>query len=297
MPTSTTTTDFDPDFVRAAQDFWHVYYNAIRRVHEQESRALTEPVRDRNLSTTDSKHVVFFEEFCRHRLAQMLGVPVSEVGKRTVRFKPYRSKSFDVCWPLNGEPRVLISVKSMQNAYRNFTNRIEEAFGDSAVLRVYNKPACFGFFFFMVDGPVARGRNEMAPPPARLDARGQAKKTKGAQINLALLEEGGDFFNLGNVAQYRQQATPNARRTNKSERKDVVAAAQKTLLDLVAEKPSSTPTVHYDAMAFVPACIQRIESEDRPSDWKITTSSVDSHLAINTFFSRLVDTAKLRGFV
>jgi hypothetical protein len=289
------TLENDHEFVTAAQDFWHVYYNAIKRVHEQEGRSLTEPVRDRNLSTTDSKHVVFFEEFCRLRLANMLGVPISEVDKRTYRFKPYRSKSFDVCWPLTGEPKILISVKSMQNAYRNFTNRIEEAFGDSAVLRVYNKPACFGFFYFMVDGSVARGRSEMAPPPPRLDARGQAKKTRGAHINLALLEQGGDFFDLTELARYRSSRSSSAPDSGK--RKDVVSAAQQTLLDLVANKPSHNPTVHYDAMAFVPASIQRIATDNKPTDWAISTSQVDPHLSLDKFFARLVDTAKLRGFL
>lgn len=298
------TTQNDQDFVRSAQEFWHVYYNAIKRVHEQEHRALTEPVRDRNLSTTDSKHVVFFEGLCRRQLAKVLDVPESEVGKRTVKFKPYRSKSFDVCWPLTGEPKILISVKSMQNAYRNFTNRIEEAFGDSAVLRVYNKPACFGFFYFMVDGSVARGQSEMAPPPPRIDARGQQKKTKGAQINLALLEQGGDFFDLSDIDRYRSSgataaadSTKKKGKQRKSNRKDVVAAAQQTLLDLVSTKPSKIPTVHYDAMAFVPASIQRVSSNDKPTDWSISASEVDPHLSLETFFSKLRDTAQLRGFV
>lgn len=285
----------DPDFVHAAQDFWHTYYSAIKRVHEQEGRSLTEPVRDRNLCTTDSKHVVFFEELCRLRLAHSIGVPMAEVGKRTIRFKPYRSKSFDVCWPLTGEPKILISVKSMQNAYRNFTNRIEEAFGDSAVLRVYNIPACFGFFYFMVDGVVARGRSEMAKPPPRLDARGQVKQTKGAYINLALLEEGGDFFDLADVNRYRRGAAPAD--TASRNRKDVVAAAQQSLLDLVAAEPSVTPTVHYDAMAFVPAKIQRIAETDRPEDWMIAASPVDPHLSLEVFFAKLVKTAKLRGLI
>ena len=42
-------------------------------------------------------------------------------GPRAVRFRPHRSKKFDVCGPLTGEPKILISIKSMQNAYRNFT--------------------------------------------------------------------------------------------------------------------------------------------------------------------------------
>src|SRR6185295_993169 len=105
----------------------------------------------RNLGTTVSKHIAVFERFWRKQLALALGVPEADVGPRTVRFRDHRSKSFDVCWPLTGEPLILISVKSMQNAYRNFTNRIEEAFGDSAVLRLYNSPAAFGFFFFFLD--------------------------------------------------------------------------------------------------------------------------------------------------
>jgi len=87
----------EPEFLLAAQNFWQTYFTAIKRVHEQEGRSLTEPVRDRNLCTTDSKHVTYFEGFCRDRLAALLGVPAAEVGKRTIRFKPYRSKSFDVC--------------------------------------------------------------------------------------------------------------------------------------------------------------------------------------------------------
>ena len=63
-----------------------------------------------------------------------LGVPEGDVGPRRIQFRDHRSKIFDVCWPLTGEPLILISVKSMQNAYRNLTNRIEEAFGDSACI-------------------------------------------------------------------------------------------------------------------------------------------------------------------
>jgi hypothetical protein len=228
-------------------------------------------------------------------LAQTLGVPLEEVGKRTIKFRPYRSKSFDVCWPLIGTPKILISVKSMQNAYRNFTNRIEEAFGDSAVLRVYNQPACFGFFYFIVDGTVARGRNEMAKPPARLDSRGKAKQTKGVQLNLALLEEGGDFFDLSDVDRYRSgttQAIPKS-----IARKDVVDAAQQTLLDLVSAVPSVTPTVHYDAMAFVPTQIRRVATEGRSGDWSITASEVNPLLSLDVFFNKLMETAKLRGFI
>lgn len=274
-------------------EFWHTYYSSLRRVHEQEGRAITAPVRDRNLGTTDARHVSILENYCRGELAQALGVPASEVGSRVIRFRDHRSKSFDVCWPLTGDPKILVSVKSMQNAYRNFTNRIEEAFGDSAVLRVYKSNACFGFFFFIVDGPVARGVSEMARPPARLDARGKPKKTKGVHINLALVEEGGDFFDLSDIENYRD----GARKPSSRGRKDVIQAAQSTLTDLVVDEPSATSSIHYDAMAFVPARISRIASSNQPSDWKVDFSDVERHLAIDSFFDQLVATARLRGFV
>lgn len=234
------------------------------------------------------------EEFGRAALANALAVSLAAVGKRTLRFKPYRSKSFDVCWPLTGEPRILISVKSMQNAYRNFTNRIEEAFGDAAVLRVYEKPACFGFFYVMVDGEVARGRAESVKPPPRVDNQGRTKQTKGANVHLSLIEQGGDFFDISDVQRYRGPLAPAESVGN---RKDVVVAAQQTLLDLLSKEPSATPTVHYDAMAFAPIQIRRVASRNTPEDWDIQPSSVDPRLSIDVFFSRLVETAKLRGFV
>ena len=129
----------------------------------------------------------------------------------------------------------------------------------------------------------------------RLDANGRAKQTKGAHINLALLEQGGDFFDLANVSRYRRGSTP--AEAESANRKDVVAAAQQTLLDLVAAEPSATPTVHYDAMAFVPARIQRVSATGTAGDWAISPSPVDPRLSLEVFFARLVATAKLRGFI
>jgi len=135
----------------------------------------------------------------------------------------------------------------------------------------------------------------MAPPPPRIDGRGQAKKTKGAQINLALLEQGGDFFDLADSERYKLvRANATLRIAN---RKDVVVAAQQTLLDLVAINPNIVPTVHYDAMAFVPATIERIASENRPTDWAVRRSPVDENVSLESFFSKMVEVARLRGFV
>ena len=152
------------------------------------------PIKSRNLGTTDARHISIFEQFWRSQLATALGVKASEVGPRTVRFRPHRSKKFDVCWPLEGEPKILISIKSMQNAYRNFTNRIEEALGDSAVLRLYRVPAAFGFFFFMLDGNVPRGRAEKGA--WRRSPLG-SDRVAGVVPFLEVIEEGGDFFQIG----------------------------------------------------------------------------------------------------
>jgi hypothetical protein len=134
-------------------------------MHLAQGRDIAEPVRERNKVTTKSRHVAVFENFWRTQLASALGLNQSEVRSRRLRFKGYRTKSFDVCYPLSGDAKILISVKSMQNAYRNFTNRLEEAIGDSAVLRYYGSNAVFGFFVFMVDGNVPRGLAEDGVKP------------------------------------------------------------------------------------------------------------------------------------
>jgi hypothetical protein len=296
---------FNPqaDFVdRIVPEFWQTYYTSLRRVHEQEGRELTDPIRDRNLSTTDSGHVKVLEYYCRERLANHLGVSINDVGKRQVRLSEHKTKSFDVCWPLKGDPKILISVKSMQNAYRNLTNRIEEAFGDSAVLRFYKSKACFGFFFFIVDGPVARGTCEQADPPERLNAKGGKKQTKGAKINLALAEDGGDFFDTSRMDHFKTTPEPVAESKKKRKkpakgRKDQIASAQHTLIDLKVCQPTAMPTIHYDALAFVPVRISRIASNDSPLDWKATCSEVDPRIALSTFFDGLIETAKLRRFI
>jgi hypothetical protein len=142
--------DLTSKLLASCAEFWQVYYAAMKRLHLEAGRTIHQAIQDRNLGTTASQHVSVFERFWRKQLAHALGVPEAEVGPRKIQFRPHRSKNFDVCWPLTGQPRILISIKSMQNAYRNLTNRVEEALGDSAVLRLYNSNAVFGFFFFIV---------------------------------------------------------------------------------------------------------------------------------------------------
>jgi hypothetical protein len=182
----------------------------------------------------------------------------------------------------------------MQNAYRNFTNRIEEALGDSAVLRVYNQPACFGFWFFMLDGPVARGRCSQHAPAPRLNARGRPARTKGVTVNAALVEEGGDYFKLPDAPTFHRLR--GSFRANVA-RQDAIAAAQRTLRDMLTPAPAPAPTIHYDAIAFVPATIRRAAHGDDPGSWRVKTSETDAALHHGQFFHRLAETARLRGFI
>jgi len=258
----------------------------MRNVHVGSGRTLQEPIRDRNLGTTASSHIAVFERFWREKLAAALGVPETEVGPRTVRFREHRSKSFDVCWPLTGEPLILISVKSMQNAYRNLTNRIEEALGDSAVLRLYRSNAVFGFFFFILKGKVADGQAEQGVSLRTTGAKGFAPY-------LELIQEGGDFFDLSNVDRYRKKSN-----RQKRERQDTTRKAEQSLLDLTVAEPAEQGGIHYDAIALTPARIKRTKKDRGGTElWDITISEVDERLDPRTFLSRLITTARLRGFI
>lgn len=275
---------FEQRFDAAAVAAWNSYYTALRAKHDEKKRVLYEPIQDRNLITTSSEHVGKFEEFWRIELADGLGVPRSEVGKRSVPFTDYRSKSFDVCYPLKGEPKILISVKSMQNAYRNLTNRVEEALGDSALLRIYKKPAAFGFFFFILDGSVARGACDQGE-----------KIRKGIAPFLSLVEDGGDFFDLTELEKYKRKVAKRARKDgNGAEvaRLDSIAVAQRSLLDLISKVPAREPDIHYDAMALVAAKMTR-----NGETWLAKGSEVDPLLDHRKFIARLIEVARLRGLV
>lgn len=288
MPKPYRTTD--DQFRIACAAFWSTYYESMKELHERRGRQPQQPLKDRNLGTTDAKHIVGFETFWSQQLAGALGVDPSEVGPGYVEFRPYRSKKFDVCWPRTGEPKILISIKSMQNAYRNFTNRIEEALGDSAILRLYERKSVFGFFFFMLDGTVARGSAEHGKAG---DGDAKSGKGKGVAPYLDLIEEGGDFFQLTHLADHRKASKGKPRG-----RQDVIAASELSLIDLLANKPNSKPDLHYDAIAFAPTRIKRLRNKNpRPTDWAFEFSKVDERLDFHPFISRLVEVAKLRGFV
>jgi hypothetical protein len=283
---SPTFADITPGLLIACAEFWKTYYTAMRALHINSGRTLQEPIRDRNLGTTASNHIAVFERFWRKQLALAIGVSESEVGPRTFRFRDHRSKSFDVCWPLTGEPLVLISVKSMQNAYRNLTNRIEEAFGDSAVLRLYKSNAVFGFFFFILNGKVASGQAEQGRSLRTVGAKGVAPY-------LESIEEGGDFFDLSDAARYRKASTGRL-----GKRQDTIRKAEQSLLDLAVTEPTEQGGIHYDAIAFTPTRIKRVQKDGSDMDlWDFSISEVDERLDPRTFLSRLLSTARLRGFV
>jgi hypothetical protein len=261
----------------------------MKELHARRGRKLHEPLKDRNLGTTDAKHIVGFETFWSRQLAAALGVDPAEVGPRQIKFRPHRSKKFDVCWPLEGEPRILISIKSMQNAYRNFTNRIEEALGDSAILRLYKLSAAFGFFFFMLDGKVARGLAEQGK-----GGTGDAKsgRGKGVAPYLELIEEGGDFFQLTHLDEHRKAALGKSRG-----RQNVIASSELSLVDLLSTEHRKEASLHYDAIAFAPTAIKRLKKNPKSKDWAYQFSKVDERLDFHRFISRLVEVAKLRGLV
>jgi hypothetical protein len=183
----------------------------------------------------------------------------------------------------------LISIKTMQNAYRNFTNRIEEAFGDLAVARLYRLPAAFGFFFFMLDGSVARGVAEQGQVAKRPGLSGGSLAAAGVPPYRNLIEEGGDYFRLSKLHRLGKAADKPRRR------QDVIATAEQSLIDLCAAAASAEPTIHYDAIAFVPARVRRsIASPRSKADWSITFSAVDERLDFRPFLRRLVEAAEMR---
>jgi hypothetical protein len=282
-------TSFERQFLDTCAEFWANYFEAMQEVHTRQGRLPSQPIKQRNLRTTDSKHVSKFEQFWRFQLAAGMGVPAEEVGPRKVAFKPYRSKQFDVCWPLKGDPKILISIKSMQNAYRNLTNRIEEACGDSAVLRIYQSKAVFGFFFFLLDGNVPRGQAERGQR-AKGDSSGRGR---GVAPFLDLIEEGGDFFDLTDIDAYRKTPAPRPGR-----RQDVVVNAQRSLLDLVASRIQKEAAIYYDAIGFAPIKIRR--AKPMPSgkkDWNLSLSAVDKGLDFRELIPRLLATAQVRGLL
>lgn len=180
----------------------------------------------------------------------------------------------------------------MQNAYRNFTNRIEEAFGDSAVLRLYRLPAAFGFFFFMLDGKVARG---LAEQGKQQPADPRSGKGKGIAPFLDLVEEGGDFFRLAKVKTYRKEA---AAKKRTGVRQNAVSLAEQSLLDLAASEPTKEGAIHYDSLAFAPTTIVRKRpSPNTAADWDCRLSPVDARLSVETFLDKLIAVARLRGLI
>lgn len=280
----------DSQLLLGCADFWHTYYHSMLAMHLRQGRTLASPLKDRNLATTDSKHVAAIERFWRLQLAEALRVDPASVGSRRITFRAHRSKSFDVCWPLTGEPKILISIKSMQNAYRNLTNRIEEAIGDSAVLRLYRRPAVFGFYLFMLDGKVARGVAEQGSTALGDAGSGRGK---GVAPYLELIEEGGDFLQLTDTATQLDSKAGKSRG-----RQNVISLAEKSLLDLLADKPTKRGGIHYDAIAFNPVTIRRRKS--RPTtkdDWELAFTEVDDRLTAYAFIDRLLDVARFRGFI
>jgi hypothetical protein len=74
----------DDQFRVACADFWQTYYESMKELHARRGRQPQEPLKDRNLGTTDAKHIVGFERFWSQQLAAALGVDPSDVGPRRI---------------------------------------------------------------------------------------------------------------------------------------------------------------------------------------------------------------------
>src|SRR5689334_4827571 len=94
--------DFDRGFLTTCAEFWRTYYARMLQLHTDAGRTLQEAIRERNLGTTNSQHIAVFERFWRKQLALTLDVPESEVGPRTVQFRPYL--------PMHGNSRTVADL-------------------------------------------------------------------------------------------------------------------------------------------------------------------------------------------
>lgn len=289
----------DAEYRNVLAEFWHAYYSALFDYHLNTARKrIGQAVYGRNQITTNSQHVAILEQYWRQRLADGLGVSLSEVAaNRKIRFRPHASKNFDVCWPAIGEPKIVISIKSMQNALRNMTNRVEEAFGDSGVLRLYRSKAAFGFFFCVIDGPVSRGRQRTGVWPK--GEPGSAKPTKVKPI-LELVEHGGDLIDFSEWERYCEPGlyeSHDSMRTAKAQ--DSIEQTTQRLLDLLGSTdPTEKPDIHYDAIGFAPICIEKQKpTPTEPRDWTITPTTPHPSLDAAKMIDKLLATARLRGLL
>ena len=74
MPRRSTFRTTEDDLRAACAEFWHTYFTSIAAMHARRGRAGTVPVKDRNLGTTDARHVTVFEGFWRRELARALRI-------------------------------------------------------------------------------------------------------------------------------------------------------------------------------------------------------------------------------
>jgi hypothetical protein len=116
---------------------------------------------------------------------------------------------------------------------------------------------------------------------------------KGVAPYLESIEEGGDFFDRSDIARYRKTSQGKG-----GKRQDTIRKAEQSLLDLAVTEPTDKGGIHYDAIAFSPTRIKRIKKRGADKDrWDISISEVDERLDPRTFLSRLLSTARLRGFI
>lgn len=256
---------------------WIAMYAKLLEFHLSLKLPLTTPITDRAECTRSGVQSTPYEKALQAFLAFAIGCPVEAVGKRTIKLKR-RKKSFDVCWPLSGPPKILISVKTMHSSRKNLNNRFEEADGDAAALRKAYPDAVFGYFFVYQDSIVSRGEVQ----PVEYPRYNQPDKT--CLRYPVLVHEGGDCFEYN---------VPQPTRLPKPLPPDelIHRALQTELIDLQADEGDA-----YDAVAFLPYQVLNLGSAMQPN-WQFKISEVAKQLRFETFIPRIMELAQQRGFL
>lgn len=159
------------------------------------------PFVDADIATQGSKHIKPLHRYIALRLVLEGGFAPEEITprpplvmsgsgrERKLTFNPkvqqksestviggLKSKKIDVVVSKAGVGPVLaISVKGTKKAFRNLTNRMEEAIGDSTNLHIMYPGLVYGFFHILQANQA--GTPGILPPDTSVDAEGNAVKS------------------------------------------------------------------------------------------------------------------------
>lgn len=255
-----------------ADQSWSAMYVKLIKRHVDMGWPLTALIPDRSVVTRSGIQAAAYEEALATMLAFALRVPRWEVGKRTITLGT-NTKSFDVCWPMVGDPKILISVKTMHSSKKNLTNRREEANGDADALKAAYPNAVFGYFFAFLDSAVARGEVKRTPCPIIT-----LNNTKLLRYD-ARLEEGGDC-----PLHFGPRLLPKPLPSGVLPLPDL----QESMLTLKKRK--------YDALAFFPYQVTNFGTTLKPV-WRYRLTEVADGLRFADFIPEIMGIAQERGLL